>query len=390
MMTDATSKTVTALVAALICVAGGLLAFGLTLWMPPPSPANAAADVDLALQEVPFDDLAAVNQALPEDVVVAVWADADMLARPAPAPPSSTGLTPSTDQAAGEPEQGVEPPDGGQPTAQRTAPEQGSAAPAQPPLRQVVGRVTRVDDPAQLAVELNRVQETGTVTTHIKNGVWLTVASPRTWHSSTAVTLAAVTALTGAVAALVMAVFWSPRRPRNAGAESLDAPWHPGGRPLSTPDLASSAAWHAASGGAGGPRSAGPRDAAGLPPGPAPVTPQSPPPDPQVPVLLTQRTTLVRGLADLAAKLPAEFEWQAANVLDAAGVRRIVPDGATFDPAVHHAVGTEPAPDAKLDDTIARTLRPGWEDRGQVMVPARVVLYALPEQPPKGPDNDSG
>ena len=103
--------------------------------------------------------------------------------------------------------------------------------------------------------------------------------------------------------------------------------------------------------------------------------------------MLTQRATLVRGLADLAAKLPAEFEWQATNVLDAAGMRRFVPDGAAFDPAVHHVVDTQPTPDAQLDDTVARTLRPGWEDRGQVMVPARVVLYARPDGPPSGPDD---
>jgi hypothetical protein len=366
-MTAATSKIVSVLVAALICVAGGLLAFGLTLWMPPPPAANTASDVDQILRDMRFEDLAATVERLPEHVV-AVWVDPAVLGWPAPA--TSTGPAREPEPQATDSDDEEEEQDDGQPTAQPSAPDQGSATPAQPPY---VGRVVRIDDLTQLAAGLDHMPATSAMTTRVKDGMWRTVTTPQTGPSTaTAVTLAAVTALTGAVAALAMAMLWPRRRPRTAGAEPPDALWHPGGGPPSTPDLPPSAAWHAAS------------------PAPAPLTSQPPPPDLRVPALLTQRTTLVRGLADLAAKLPAEFEWQAANVLDEAGVRRIVPNGATFDPAAHHVVGTEPPPNAQLDDTVARTLRPGWADRGQVMVPARVVLYALPEQPPRGQDDDSG
>jgi molecular chaperone GrpE (heat shock protein) len=90
---------------------------------------------------------------------------------------------------------------------------------------------------------------------------------------------------------------------------------------------------------------------------------------------------MVRGLAELVATLPPEFEWQAENVLNAAGVRAVDADGQVFDPHVHHAVDTEPTPDAALGDTVARTLRRGWVDGDQVMVPARVVVYVAPDRP---------
>jgi len=377
-MTDTSSAIVTALVAALICVVGGLITFVLTLWMLPAPSVPAAPGVDQMLREARFDDPAAVDRALPVHVV-AVWVDPDVLTRAAPAPPSSTGPAPSTNPAASDI---PDPPDDGQPTDQPTAPDHGLTA--QPPSGSPVVRVVRIDDPTQLVSALDRLRSSSTVTTQIRDGVWLTVANPGTGDpATTAATLGAVTALTGAVAALAMLAFRPSRRPAGPWA---DDPRPAGGGPAPNPPP--STFRHAALPGTA-PSSAGPPTVAVTPTRDhGPVV--SPPPDPQVPVLLTQRTTLVRGLADLAAKLPAEFEWQAANVLDAAGVHRIVPDGATFDPAAHHVVGTEPSPEAKLDDTVARTLRPGWADRGQVMVPARVVLYALPEQPPRGPDDDSG
>jgi hypothetical protein len=105
------------------------------------------------------------------------------------------------------------------------------------------------------------------------------------------------------------------------------------------------------------------------------TSPQSP--DPR----LTQRERLVRKLAELVHTLPPEYAWQAANVLESAGVQQILADGKAFDPAVHYAVGTESTPDAALHDVVARTLKPGWADRERVVVPARVVVYVDPSQP---------
>lgn len=104
-------------------------------------------------------------------------------------------------------------------------------------------------------------------------------------------------------------------------------------------------------------------------------------PDPQVLELQAQRQRMVRGLAELVATLPPEFEWQAENVLNAAGVRAVDADGLVFDSRMHHAVDTEPTPDAALDVTVARTLRRGWVDGDHVVVPARVVVYVAPDRP---------
>jgi hypothetical protein len=111
----------------------------------------------------------------------------------------------------------------------------------------------------------------------------------------------------------------------------------------------------------------------------------SPPPaesaNSQLPQLLDQRERLVCGLAELVGALPAEFQWRAARVLESADVQRVLPDGQAFDPAVHHAVGTEPTPDSARADTVARTLQAGWIDSGRVLVPARVVVFVAAVQP---------
>ena len=108
---------------------------------------------------------------------------------------------------------------------------------------------------------------------------------------------------------------------------------------------------------------------------------QPDPRTPQVPQLLGQRERLVCGLAELVGALPAEFEWRAARVLESADVQRVLPDGQVFDPAVHHAVGTEPTPDSARADTVARTLQAGWVDSGRVLVPARVVVFVAAVRP---------
>jgi hypothetical protein len=91
------------------------------------------------------------------------------------------------------------------------------------------------------------------------------------------------------------------------------------------------------------------------------------------------RGAMLRGLAELHAKLPDEFTWQAEKLLEGAGARKFVPNGAVFDARVHHAIDTEPTWDVGLGDTVARTLRPGWMDHDQVVVPARVVVYVVPD-----------
>ena len=83
---------------------------------------------------------------------------------------------------------------------------------------------------------------------------------------------------------------------------------------------------------------------------------------------------------------------QLERVLHAAGVDRIgVAGGAAFDPAVHHAVGTEqaagPAAESAVesgaesaagpapDRSVAREVRPGWRQGDRVVRPAEVIVW---------------
>lgn len=94
---------------------------------------------------------------------------------------------------------------------------------------------------------------------------------------------------------------------------------------------------------------------------------------------------LVRGLADLESQLPEEYAWQAERILQAGGVEPVRPDGQRFDPAIHHSIGTEPAPDTRLVNTIARTIRRGYRDDREILVPPRVVVFADPARGKGGP-----
>ncbi|CAL9390501.1 hypothetical protein SUDANB95_01241 [Actinosynnema sp. ALI-1.44] len=88
-----------------------------------------------------------------------------------------------------------------------------------------------------------------------------------------------------------------------------------------------------------------------------------------------QKDVLVRGLTDLMPKLPEGVAWQAENLLAAAGVRVVVPDGRPVDPSRHHVVATEPTDDEDAVDTVARTVRPGYADGERIVVCPSVVAY---------------
>ncbi len=62
--------------------------------------------------------------------------------------------------------------------------------------------------------------------------------------------------------------------------------------------------------------------------------------------------------------------------LEAAGVERIDPAGAAFDPSEHEAVSTVPAPDAARDHTVSKTFQAGYRFKGQLVRPARVQVYS--------------
>lgn len=97
--------------------------------------------------------------------------------------------------------------------------------------------------------------------------------------------------------------------------------------------------------------------------------------DSEVRRLGQQRSAMIRNLAELIPQMPEAVAWQAATILEAAGVREVRPDGARFDPALHHAVGTERAPDQQAVGVIARTVRPGYADGQRLMILPRVVVF---------------
>jgi molecular chaperone GrpE len=86
--------------------------------------------------------------------------------------------------------------------------------------------------------------------------------------------------------------------------------------------------------------------------------------------------------SDPATPLPALREGLGAvdrklwKDLEEAGVERIDPVGSTFDPGLHEAVSTVPAPDPSLDHTVSATFQPGYRFKGVLVRPARVQVYS--------------
>jgi molecular chaperone GrpE len=63
--------------------------------------------------------------------------------------------------------------------------------------------------------------------------------------------------------------------------------------------------------------------------------------------------------------------------LEAAGLERVDPVGQPFDPALHEAVATVPAPTPEQDHTVAATFQVGYRFKGALVRPARVQVYSL-------------
>ena len=80
----------------------------------------------------------------------------------------------------------------------------------------------------------------------------------------------------------------------------------------------------------------------------------------------TDAATVVQGVAMVEKKL--------IKSLGAAGLEVIDPTAQPFDPALHEAVGTEPAAGRDDDHQVARVYQLGYRFGGQLLRPARVVL----------------
>ena len=62
--------------------------------------------------------------------------------------------------------------------------------------------------------------------------------------------------------------------------------------------------------------------------------------------------------------------------LEAAGLERIDPVGAAFDPSLHEAVSVVPPPSKAQDHLVAATFQPGYRFKGTLVRPARVQVYS--------------
>jgi molecular chaperone GrpE len=82
----------------------------------------------------------------------------------------------------------------------------------------------------------------------------------------------------------------------------------------------------------------------------------------------TPLSSLREGLSAVDRKLWKELED--------AGVERIDPVGTPFDPALHEAVATIPAPDPSSQQLVSATFQPGYRFKGTLVRPARVQVYS--------------
>ncbi len=86
--------------------------------------------------------------------------------------------------------------------------------------------------------------------------------------------------------------------------------------------------------------------------------------------------------SDASTPLPALREGLSAvdrklwKELEDAGVERIDPAGSPFDPSLHEAVSTVPAPDRSREQQVSATFQPGYRFKGVLVRPARVQVYS--------------
>ncbi len=103
--------------------------------------------------------------------------------------------------------------------------------------------------------------------------------------------------------------------------------------------------------------------------------------------VVTRVLDVVDDLARVAALDPAQTSSQALHegmglvekkllkVLEGVGVERVDPMGQPFDPNLHEAVMTLPAPTAEADHTVGNVLQPGYRLNGTLLRAARVAVY---------------
>ena len=75
-------------------------------------------------------------------------------------------------------------------------------------------------------------------------------------------------------------------------------------------------------------------------------------------------------------------ERKLLKALEAVGLERLDPSGSAFDPNLHEAVMTAPAPSEDMDGKVSMVFQPGYRLAGLLLRPARVAVYAWAGPPP--------
>ena len=75
------------------------------------------------------------------------------------------------------------------------------------------------------------------------------------------------------------------------------------------------------------------------------------------------------------------IERKLMRILEGAGLERIDPTGQKFDPRVAEAISMMPAPNPEADQTVGAVYQAGYQYKGQVLRPARVVVQQWQGEP---------
>ena len=87
----------------------------------------------------------------------------------------------------------------------------------------------------------------------------------------------------------------------------------------------------------------------------------------------TSAQSLHEGMLNIERKL--------LRILETAGLERIDPVGQKFDPRVAEAISMMPAPNAAADQTVGAVYQAGYQYKGQLLRPARVVVQQWSGEP---------
>ena len=91
-----------------------------------------------------------------------------------------------------------------------------------------------------------------------------------------------------------------------------------------------------------------------------------------------ERALLAELCVDLHDRVPSEGLRDKVRMgLERVGIEIVAPDGQSFDPEAHEALGAVDTPENDLAGRIASTQRSGYRDRGRLVREPAVLVYEL-------------